>query len=398
MSGQPPYTTAAGEVDLLMLARTLWSGRRILALTVLLCLATGCAFSALWPWYWRSEAVMVVPSLTDNPALARRQAELEALGIAPEVTGEWLSGRFIRTFSSTDTQRDFVEGTAWFVKRTQGMSPAARARVAQGVMKGISLEAAPTGRQEKPLYPSLTAGIRMQDAQEAQAMLDDYLRFVTDRVTQAVRQTLESQRQVRLTAARQQLSLTLARETVAHSVNVTRLEYALSLAQAAGVTQPVFTRGEMFRDDPDFPLSLGEKGLAKKLAILNAEKDLRALSTTLQDQDEMIRRLEAVYVTDVSVTPFHLLSRPSLPEQHDGPGPLLILLLSGMAGLMLSAGCLLMKAALDNPQVVPPQGSNVGGHTIVGCERSTPVYRLFSGTRGIYSRNNNACDNNDMSD
>jgi len=351
VNGLSRHPHPAGEIDLLHLARIVWQGRRTLMMAVLFGAAVTGLAGHFGGWTWTSEAVLVTPSLTDNPDLALQRASLKTLGITPEVTDGWLSGRFIRTFSARDVQLDFLQTSAVFQGMTAGLSAPARVAAENAMIKGMVLEPALEGKGEKTLYPYLTARLKAKDPGQAQRLLDDWLAYVNARVATMARETLEEQRRVHLEAMRQQLALARSREAITREVTVNRLGYALSLAKAAGVSQPVFTKGEAFHDDPDFPLGLGEKGLSRKLAIFSDETDLRRLSVSLQEQEDMVSRLEKLPVTAPSIQAFHLLSRPVLPEQHDGPGTALLMLLGAMVGGMLATGLVLLRSvshAQDN--------------------------------------------------
>ena len=335
-----------GEIDLLHLVRLLWQWRGVFILAISLGVAAGALTGYFRAWTWTSEAVLVAPSLTDNPQLALQGASMTTLGITPDVTDDWLSGRFIQTFSTRDVQLDFLRASPVFQGMTAGLSATARAAVENAMMKGMVLEAAPGEKGRGPLYSYLTARLKAKSARDAQTLLDDWLVYVNARVATMARQTLEAQRRVRLDAMREQLELDRTRETIARQVSVTRLGYALSLARATGLSQPMFTKGDAFQDDPDFPLILGEKGLRRKLAIYRDGTDLRQLSVALQEQEDMVSRLEKMQISAPDVQSFHLLSRPVLAEQHDGPGDVLLMLAGGMAGAGVAAFIVTLRSIM----------------------------------------------------
>lgn len=124
---------------------------------------------------------------------------------------------------------------------------------------------------------------------------------------------------------------------------------------------PVFTQGEAFRDDPDFPLALGEKGLSRKLAIFSREASLRQLSVTLQEQEDMVSRLEGVRMSSTPLKAFHLLSSPERPERHDGPGAALLGLLGALSGGVIAAGLVLFRAACQLTTAPQPVRDGGGG-------------------------------------
>lgn len=240
MSGLSSGGDAGSEIDLVSLVRTLWQQRRVLGAAVVLCATFALVAGHCWPWRWTSSAVLVAPTLSDNPALAQQRASLHALGIDPAVTDEWLFSRFIRTAGARDVQRDFLRSSPVFRHLTAGLSSPERIAAENAMMKGmVVLEPAPQGKTDKPLQPYLTAQLKAKAAPDAQTLLDGWLTYVSGQVSLMAEKTLEEQRRVRLVSARQQLSLTRTREEIDRQVRVTRLEYALSIAKAAGISQPV---------------------------------------------------------------------------------------------------------------------------------------------------------------
>lgn len=234
--------------------------------------------------------------------------------------------------------------------------------------KGIVLTPALEGKGEKTLYPYLTARLRANNALAARQLLAGWLAYANARVAVMARQTLESQRLISLETERQQLGLARTLEAIERQVSRTRLGYALLLAQAAGVTQPVFTRGETFRDDPDFPITLGEKGLRRKLDIFNNDTDLSHLSVELQEREDMVRRMEAASVDAPGITAFHLLLRPKLPARRDGLGMVVFVLLGALFGLLVSACVVLLREACQR-QIPESRGLLPVADTFPGCRR-----------------------------
>ncbi|MFZ5274864.1 Wzz/FepE/Etk N-terminal domain-containing protein [Enterobacter asburiae] len=386
MSGFTGHPQSAEEIDLLRLARTLWQGRRTIIIAVLFGMTVTGLVAYFGSWTWTSEAVLVAPSLTDNPDLVLERTSLKTLGITPEVTDGWLSGRFIRTFSARDTKLDFLRTSRVFQDMTAGLSASARIAAENAMMKGMVLEASPEGRGEKTLYPYLTALLKAKDPRQAQQLLDDWITYVNDRVATMARQTLEEQRRVHLEAMRQQLDLARSREAITREVAVTRLGYALSLAKAAGVSQPVFMKGEAFHDDPDFPLGLGEKGLSRKLAIFSGETDLRVLSVSLQEKEDMLSRLEKLPMTASAIQAVHLLSRPELPERHDGPGLALLLVLGALLGGLTAAGWVFLLN-ISRPQNIFPLSGALPPETAgVTSGRHVQAQSAAQGIPGATSR------------
>lgn len=346
MNHLPLRRRSDAEVDLLQVLSTLRAGWLTLTLYMAFGVLVCVLASQFWPWTWSSEAVIEKTSPTDNAMLNRQVAILKGLGVSHPVTDEWVYGRFVRTFSARDTKLAFLQQSSWFKSRTSGMNEHARRVEEDELVSQIGLEPGATGKGSNNLYPYLIARIRLSDREGGERLLVEYLEYVNERVSEQTRATLSEALQVKLDNARQQLDIARSQAAIARQITITRLGYALSLAKVAGITQPVFIKGSIFHDDPDFPISLGDKGLARKLEILNGIPDMSALSTDVQNQADLVRRLMAINVPELRLTSYHLLSRPMTPVRHDGPGVLLLSLLGALSGLMLAVGRLLLAESL----------------------------------------------------
>ncbi|HBH67084.1 MAG TPA: LPS O-antigen length regulator, partial [Erwinia persicina] len=145
-----------------------------------------------------------------------------------------------------------------------------------------------------------------------------------------------------------QYNLDVSRAENAHRIKLERLQYALQIANSAGLKQPSWSNGRTIQDDPDFSVTLGADGLARKLQIEQAISDPARLSADLQNRRLYIEKLNAVKINELHVEPFKYMRAPYEPIQRDAPKRSLIVLLFGLAGLIASCSYVLLNHAMKN--------------------------------------------------
>lgn len=105
----------------------------------------------------------------------------------------------------------------------------------------------------------------------------------------------------------------------------------------------MYSQGMAVRDDPDFSISLGAAGIAEKLKIESSLKNVSDLNSDLQNSEYTLKKLQSLSIPDVNFIPVTLQLSPTLPLKKDGPGKVLILVLSSMLGSFLGCGYVLVK-------------------------------------------------------
>ncbi|ENN5157953.1 LPS O-antigen length regulator, partial [Salmonella enterica subsp. enterica serovar 1,4,[5],12:i:-] len=131
------------------------------------------------------------------------------------------------------------------------------------------------------------------------------------------------------------------------NADIRRLNYSLEVANAAGIKKPVYSNGQIMKDDPDFPVALGSDGIATKLNIKKSIKDVSELSGELRNRQYVVNQLVVAKVGDVDFMPFQYQLSPTLPVRKDGPSNAIIVILSSVIGGMLACGYILLRHAME---------------------------------------------------
>lgn len=348
-SAMPANDVATGdprEIDLIQLLRTLWRGRRLLAAVTLGGVLMAAAAGLLYPYRWTSTAEVVAPTEVEMASLVPLLTQMNALGVTPVVDGAWLYRTFIQVFSAGDARMAWLKKSDSYRALSPHPDDTATRAVLQGISRDITLTDSRQDKKTQRPYDWLTLSARGDSARQAQRMLDGWMTAAARDVSERARRTLTLQLRDALQSRREAYRMAWQEEMNALAVKQTRLAYALELARAAGISRPVFSRGMMIHDDPDFPVQLGSAGLAQKQKILRSIHDPLQMSADLMNRQRQLVQLAALTVPPLSVTPYHILSRPGWPLRHDGPRLALLLVLGGLLGGLGGCALLLLRDAL----------------------------------------------------
>ncbi len=345
----PPRAQMQSEIDLLSLLLVLFKAKWMILGTVLLCALLGFIVKTQLPQRWTSYAELIPAQARELSAMNSELNQLALLDIKVDATPGWLMARFVQLYESQIVRREYTAQTDYYKTQAAALpDPLARERLLSTLtQQGFTLKNSQLDQAtESKEYTYYRLGVSAHSSQEAHALLQGYIDFVAARVVDDLRYNIKSQLDQTLTREKAQYQLTLQRLKNAQQVKIRRLNYSLAVAQAAGISKPLYGNGATFKDDDDFPISLGTNGLRQKLDIERSQTDLSELNAGLKNSQMYIGRLSQVHLNALTVQPFKYLMLPSVPVQKEAPKGALIVVLSALAGLLLSCGAALMRHAI----------------------------------------------------
>ncbi|KMQ79451.1 enterobactin transporter [Edwardsiella ictaluri] len=342
------------EIDLLSLLLVLFKAKWVILGAVLVCALAGFAVKTLLPQKWTSYAELIPAQARELAAMNSELNQLALLDIKVNASPGWLIERFVQTYESQIVRREYIAQTDYYKTLAEALSdPLARERLLSSLaqkaftLKNSQLDQATESKE----YTYYRLGVSARSSQEAHALLQGYIDFVAARVVDDLRYNIKNQLDQTLAREKAQYQLTLQRLKNAQQVKIRRLDYSLAVAQAAGISKPLYGNGATFKDDDDFPISLGTNGLRQKLDIERSQTDLSELNAGLKNSQMYIARLSQVHLDALTVQPFKYLMLPSVPVQKEAPKGALIVVLSALTGLLLSCGAALMRHAIVSRKV-----------------------------------------------
>ena len=308
-SHQTAYLQNNDEIDLKELFLALWQGKWVIvAFTVLFSVGSVMYALTAQEW-WSSKAKVTRPQLQDMSAYQQQVKQFQPVFDIYQEDGtvlvskelddlvdtEILFQRFIDAFNSSSNKRSFLESSEEFqsfkaelssVEDPELKKSEARQLYAQWFQR---ISAQKTDAKER--FSPYEVVFQSTTQQSSFTLLSNYIRVIQKKAhsdalnnLQAIvagkRNELLQQRRILETQAKNRLT-----------VEVERAEYAMMIAQSAGVNKPIQTNS----DHELFGIDMGAKGLEAKVKALKSISNLSVVEPRLQQIDaklEMLKNLE----------------------------------------------------------------------------------------------------------
>lgn len=345
-----PAFSAGQDIDLLALMDVLWSARkRILAFVFGFALA-GLAVSLLLPQKWTSSAVITPAERTQLMPLNTLLATMSVLGVDSKTDSTGLFNLFIKKFKSSVLLEEYVKSSPELMDQLQqaDIDPIELHRAIVTIAERMkAVDDASNKKENNSLYNSWTLSFTGPQPAEAQSILAGYIKFVSAKVVKQTMTTLHENVTMKVQTEKQRLDLDRAQLENAKDTKIKRLNYSLQVAQAAGINKPVYSNGQAIKDDPDFSVTLGTEGINKKLEIEKSISDVSELNADILNREYLLKKIEALNITDIDFPVVNYQLQPSLPLKKDGPGKSLIILLAALLGGAIACGAVLLQNARE---------------------------------------------------
>lgn len=201
-------------------------------------------------------------------------------------------------------------------------------------------------KNETSLYTAWTLSFTAPQAEEAQSVLKGYIQYISDIVEKETLEDIRNKLSIKTSFEKERLEMDRVRLKNQLEANIQRLNYSLEIANAAGIKKPVYSNGQAVKDDPDFSISLGADGIARKLEIEKSVTDVAEINGELRNRQYHVEQLLAMNVSDVQFAPFKYQLSPSLPVHKDGAAKSMIVVLAALLGGMVACGGVLLNYAM----------------------------------------------------
>lgn len=362
----PNYAYPANdEIDLKELFLALWQGKWLIIITTLLFSVGAIGYALTTQEWWSAKATVSQPQLQGiasyQQAVKRYQplfdvyqedgsiivSETLDLLIDPEV----IFKRFIQEFNANGIKRRFMQTNPTFLTLQKQMlaqanDPEVMQRLYEEWFDRIQASAV-----DKNANDIFTLSFQSVDKASSLTLLNDYVQFVNQTLNQQLNANLISTLAAKYGELIQQEKNLLQQAQLRLQVELERTQYALSIAEAADIKQPVQNLGEQ----EIFAINIGSRALKAKVDALKSIKDLSVFEPRLAILQSKLSQfdLETLSVeTKWSVNGFYYLDQPELPLTIDKPKRALIVVLGGLLGGMLGVAAVLVRFALRREEEV----------------------------------------------
>ncbi|GIA88048.1 chain-length determining protein [Vibrio cholerae] len=360
----PHYAYPANdEIDLKELFAALWQGKWLIIMTTLFCSVIAIGYALTAQEWWSAKATVSQPQLQGiasyQQAVKRYQPlfdvyqengsiivseTLDSL-IDPEV----IFKRFIQEFNANGTKRRFMQTNPTFLTlQKQMLAQANDPEVMQKLYEEWfdRIQASAVDKNSNDIF---TLSFQSVDKASSLTLLNDYVQFVNQTLNQQLNANLISTLAAKYGELIQQEKNLLQQAQLRLQVELERTQYALNIAEAADIKQPVQNLGEQ----EIFAINIGSRALKAKVDALKSIKDLSVFEPRLAILQSKLSQfdLETLSVeAKWSVNGFYYLDQPEQPLTRDKPKRALIVVLGGMLGGMLGVAIVLVRFAFRSEE------------------------------------------------
>ncbi|TGB63931.1 LPS O-antigen length regulator Wzz(fepE) [Escherichia sp. E4736] len=338
------------EIDLLNLIEVLWHAKKQIMAVVFAFACIGLLVSFILPQKWTSAAVITPAEPVQWQDLEKTFTNLRVLDLDIKIDRTEAFNLFIKKFQSVSLLEEYLRSSPYVMDQLKEAKidelDLHRAIVALSEkMKAVD-DNASKKKDEPSLYTSWTLSFTAPTSEEAQKVLAGYIDYISALVVKESLENVRNKLEIRTQFEKEKLAQDRIKTKNQLDANIQRLNYSLDIANAAGIKKPVYSNGQAVKDDPDFSISLGADGIERKLEIEKAVTDVAELNGELRNRQYLVEQLTKANVNDVDFTPFKYQLRPSLPVKKDGPGKVIIVILSALIGGMVACSGVLLRHAM----------------------------------------------------
>ncbi|HCW0178738.1 MULTISPECIES: LPS O-antigen length regulator Wzz(fepE) [Citrobacter] len=349
LTAYPQPTANANEIDLVNLIEILWRARTKIMATVLAFACVGILVSFLLPQKWTSQAIVTPAEPVQWQELENTLTKLRVLDMDINVSRGDVFNLFIKKFQSPSLLGAYLRSSPYVMDQLKGADidemdlHRAIVRLSEK-MKAVDSNAGK--KNETSLYTAWTLSFTAPQAEEAQSVLKGYIQYISDIVEKETLEDIRNKLSIKTSFEKERLEMDRVRLKNQLEANIQRLNYSLEIANAAGIKKPVYSNGQAVKDDPDFSISLGADGIARKLEIEKSVTDVAEINGELRNRQYHVEQLLAMNVSDVQFAPFKYQLSPSLPVHKDGAAKSMIVVLAALLGGMVACGGVLLNYAM----------------------------------------------------
>ncbi|EGR2403003.1 LPS O-antigen chain length determinant protein WzzB [Vibrio cholerae] len=363
----PHYAYLANdEIDLKELFSALWQGKWLIIMTTLLFSVAAIGYALTVQEWWSAKATVSQPQLQNVTAYQQAVKRYQPLFDVYQEDGtiivsntldslidpKLIFQQFIQTFNANGTKRRFMQTNPTFLTLhlqkqmlEQTNDPEVMQKLYEEWFERIQASAV-----DKKANDIFTLSFQSVDKTSSLALLNDYIQFVNQTLNQQLNDDLISTLAAKYGELTQQEKNLLQQAQLRLHVELERTQYALNIAEAADIKQPVQNLGEQ----EIFAINIGSRALKAKVDALKSIKDLSVFEPRLAILQSKLSQfdLEALSAeAKWSVNGFYYLDQPEQPLTRDKPKRALIVVLGALLGGMLGVAIVLVRFAFRKEEL-----------------------------------------------
>ncbi|KQA17478.1 LPS O-antigen chain length determinant protein WzzB [Vibrio metoecus] len=362
----PHYTYPANdEIDLKELFAALWQGKWLIIMTTLLFSVAAIGYALTAQEWWSAKATVSQPQLQGIASYQEVVKRYQPLFDVYQEDGtiivsnaldslidpKLIFQQFIQTFSANGTKRRFMQTNPTFLTLQKQMLDQANDPEVMQKLYEDWFERIQASAVDKKGNDIFTLSFQSVDKASSLTLLNDYIQFVNQTLNQQLNANLISILTAKYGELTQQEKNLLQQAQLRLHVELERTQYALAIAEAADIKQPVQNLGEQEL----FSINIGSRALKAKVDALKSIKDLSVFEPRLAILQSKLSQFDLETLsaeTKWSVNGFYYLDQPEQPITLDKPKRALIVVLGSLLGGMLGVAVVLVRFAFRREEEV----------------------------------------------
>lgn len=265
--------------------------------------------------------------------------------------------QFIQKFNANGTKRRFMQTNPTFLTLQKQMldqtnDPDVMQKLYEEWFERIQASAV-----DKKANDIFTLSFQSVDKGSSLTLLNDYIQFVNQTLNQHLNDDLLSTLATKYGELTQQEKNLLQQAQLRLHVELERSQYALTIAEAADIKQPVQNLGEQEL----FAINIGSRALKAKVDALKSIKDLTVFEPRLAILQSKLSQFDLETLSAEakwSLNGFYYLDQPEQPLTRDKPKRALIVVLGCLIGGMLGVAMVLVRFAFRSEEERAPDQSH----------------------------------------
>ncbi|GIC36252.1 LPS chain length-determining protein [Vibrio cholerae] len=362
----PHYAYPANdEIDLKELFSALWQEKWLIIMTSLFFSVVAIGYALTAQEWWSAKATVSQPQLQGIASYQQAVKRYQPLFDVYQENGtiivsnvldslidpKLIFQQFIQTFNANGTKRRFMQTNPTFLTLQKQMlaqtnDPEVMQKLYEEWFERIQASAV-----DKKANDIFTLSFQSVDKASSLTLLNDYIQFVNQTLNQHLNDDLLSTLATKYGELTQQEKNLLQQAQLRLHVELERTQYALNIAEAADIKQPVQNLGEQEL----FAINIGSRALKAKVDALKSIKDLSVFEPRLAILQSKLSQFDLETLSAEakwSVNGFYYLDQPEQPLTRDKPKRALIVVLGALLGVMLGVTMVLVRFAFRREEKV----------------------------------------------
>ncbi|QGS35994.1 LPS O-antigen length regulator, partial (plasmid) [Corynebacterium xerosis] len=253
------------EIDLFGLISVLWAAKIKIVGVILFFACIGFLVSFVLPQKWTSSAVVTPAESVQWSELNKELSKLHVLGVDFDINRDSAFALFIKKFQSVNSLNEYMRSSPYVMEiiKKNNISALELHRAIVELSKNMkSIDDNASKKNDKSsLYVSWTLSFTAPTSKEAHDVLSGYINYVSSLVVRDLMEDIRNKLEVKTNVEKEILALDEIKIRNQLNADIRRLNYSLEVANAAGEKKPVYSNGQIMKDDPDIPVTRGAEGI-----------------------------------------------------------------------------------------------------------------------------------------